>query len=454
MFSLISGLHNADALSRNPVDLPTEEAINDQFPQLKIMVLQPHTDFKAPKGKKEEKPRTPNSSLLKPGPSGTQAPSTYGNNGRGRPLGATTRKIAPPLDHSVIAHITRQRNTGTKKKVIPPKTRTKSETKFSSKQGVQSTPFKATKNKSIDVSLGPQFNQSSLMMSSTVVEESEEVTNQPPPIYDPRRSGLRVDDLPPEEDKTEKSDTAVAEDDDRTISNAEIEFTGPAVTDSEVEEPTPVLNTTLIQDEVFDSAQKFEESLRILMEKTQNEGEESYVVLPKHFSEGDDVDDLTRSVLDEMDPYDPATTKTDVLAQKVKDLIESTAAAAQTNAEQTSKATEEGTSEATNTDIPTAESSTIQNPPFRAISLTPQIQTGPPAAKSTPLQSNTRAAPQFPNLDRIPEEAEGSQSVRLNFTEPPSDVLALVMSHLSQYMPFNQYVDPEVHRESLHPTRR
>ena len=52
-------------------------------------------------------------------------------------------------------------------------------------------------------------------------------------------------------------------------------------------------------------------------------------------------------------------------------------------------------------------------------------------------------------MDHIPEEAESSQSVRLNFTEPPSDVLALDMSHLSQYMPFNQYVDLEVHRESF-----
>ena len=48
------------------------------------------------------------------------------------------------------------------------------------------------------------------------------------------------------------------------------------------------------------------------MEKTQDETEEPYVVLPKHFSEGD-VDDLTYSVLDEMDPYDPATTKTNAL---------------------------------------------------------------------------------------------------------------------------------------------
>ena len=225
---------------------------------------------------------------------------------------------------------------------------------LSKSERTQSAPFRETKNKSIDVSLGPQFNQSSSMMSSTEVEESEEETIQSPPIYDPRRSGLRFDDPenpPPEEDKTEESDTPVAEEDDRSISNAEIEVTAPAVTDSEVEEPTPVVNTTLTQDEVFDSAQKFEESLRVLMEKTQNEGEESYVVLPKHFFEGDDVGDLTRSVLDELDPYDPATTKTDALAQKVKDLIESTAAAAQTNAEQTSKAMEEGTSEASTTDI-------------------------------------------------------------------------------------------------------
>ena len=49
---------NADALSRNPVDFPTEEAINDQLPQFKIMMLQPNNDPKVLKRKKEEKPKT------------------------------------------------------------------------------------------------------------------------------------------------------------------------------------------------------------------------------------------------------------------------------------------------------------------------------------------------------------------------------------------------------------
>ena len=102
------------------------------------------------------------------------------------------------------------------------------------------------------------------------------------------------------------------------------------------------------------------------------------------------------AVLDEMDPYDPATTKTDALAQKVKELIERTTMAAQTNAEKSSKAIEEETNEITETDIPTAESSTIPKPSFRAISLTRQIHTGPPVAKSTPMNPNTRPAPLFP----------------------------------------------------------
>ena len=69
---------NADALSQNPADHPTEEAINDQLPRLKIMVLQAKIDPKASKEKKEEKSKTPNSSLPKPGPSGIQAPFRYG----------------------------------------------------------------------------------------------------------------------------------------------------------------------------------------------------------------------------------------------------------------------------------------------------------------------------------------------------------------------------------------
>ena len=260
------------------------------------MVLQAKADPKAPKEKKEEKSKTPNSSLPKPGPSGTQFLLRYGLRSRGRPLGATTRKTAPPLDHTVIAHRTRQKTTETTKKNITPRDRIASEPGPSSNAQAQSTPVKESKNELIDVSLGPQFNQSSSMMSSTGVEESDESTDQPPPLYDPRRSGLRLDDpeVPAqEEDETEEANTSEIENDDKPLSNAEIEVTAPAVTESELEGPASGGNTT--QEEVFDSAQKFEESLRVLMEKTQNEAKESFVVLPKHFSGGDDVDDFTRS---------------------------------------------------------------------------------------------------------------------------------------------------------------
>ena len=290
------------------------------------------------------------------------------------------------------------------------------------------------------------------MTSSTGIEETDESAEQQPPIYDPRRSGLRLDDSeeqPREEDEAEEPDTSVAEDDDRTLSDAEIEVTAPAATDSELEEPNSCINTAFTQDGVLDSARKFEESMRRLKKKDQDKAEESYVVLPNHFSEGNDVDEITRSVLDEMDPYDPATTRTDALAQRVKELIERTSAEAQKPAVEAVHTAEEETTEAPHTNEMIVETSRIPDPPLRAISLTPQIKTGPPIAKSTPLNPNTKPAPRFPNLNHIPEEAEGSQSINLNFTEPPSDVLALLMSQFGQHKPFNQDMNPQTHKESL-----
>ena len=106
---------NADALSRNPADQPNEDEINCKLPKLKIMILQDRKDSGKLTGEKDPKPRTPTQRAAKAGPSGTQsAPSRSRSvipRGRGRPLGATSKKTAPPLAHSVIAQRTRLRQT-------------------------------------------------------------------------------------------------------------------------------------------------------------------------------------------------------------------------------------------------------------------------------------------------------------------------------------------------------
>ena len=106
---------NADALSRNPVDCPEEEEINQQLPQVKIMVIETKNTKKMPeKSEKKTTKATPFAEQHKAGPSGLQSPrptKTSLARSRGRPVGATTRKTGPPLDHSVIAQQTCNRLT-------------------------------------------------------------------------------------------------------------------------------------------------------------------------------------------------------------------------------------------------------------------------------------------------------------------------------------------------------
>ena len=59
---------------------------------------------------------------------------------------------------------------------------------------------------------------------------------------------------------------------------------------------------------VLEFALKFEESIGILNHKTRLEEEEEdeniAIELPSHLSEGNVVDENTRDILDQMDPYD------------------------------------------------------------------------------------------------------------------------------------------------------
>ena len=89
----------ADALCRNPVIHIGEEEINQKLPELKVMVLQKISSSK--QEPKRPRPRAATVSSAEP----------FKIKNPGRPLGSKTSKIAPKLDHSIIAQRTRSKTT-------------------------------------------------------------------------------------------------------------------------------------------------------------------------------------------------------------------------------------------------------------------------------------------------------------------------------------------------------
>ena len=108
---------NADALSRNPVEEPTEENINRALPGIKILVLQERkltqtAKVRGPSGNPNRAPTPTNTSGPRTRPRLHSAPDHPTNSNPrkpGRPIGSKTRKTAPPLTHSTIAQRTRGR---------------------------------------------------------------------------------------------------------------------------------------------------------------------------------------------------------------------------------------------------------------------------------------------------------------------------------------------------------
>ena len=108
---------NADALSRNPVEEPTEEDINRALPGIKILVLQerklaPTAKVQDPSGNPNRAPTPTNTSGPRTRPrlnSAPDAPTNSNPRKPGRPIGSKTCKMVPPLNHSTITQRTRGR---------------------------------------------------------------------------------------------------------------------------------------------------------------------------------------------------------------------------------------------------------------------------------------------------------------------------------------------------------
>lgn len=108
---------NADALSRNPEEVPedpeetpNEEQINKDLPSLKIMMIRRKLGTAG--ANRPNSPATPdegNSNVPSTRPRANTAGDGDARRGRGRPIGAKTQKVAPSVDHSLIAARTRAR---------------------------------------------------------------------------------------------------------------------------------------------------------------------------------------------------------------------------------------------------------------------------------------------------------------------------------------------------------
>ena len=172
----------------------------------------------------------------------------------------------------------------------------------------------------IDVSLGPQFKQNSdNLLSSTRIEPDDSEADDRASIYDPRHSGLRIDDTNPssEEDQFahEKDETHA----DKSLTSNQTEVEVSAVPVSEKEDP----HTTLTQEGLKRSFYRFEESIRLYEEKSlaASEEEEEVINFPTHISDGDRVNEEMQTILDDMDPIDPMTIDDSVMAERIHNLV-------------------------------------------------------------------------------------------------------------------------------------
>ena len=254
-------------------------------------------------------------------------PSITGSNtlkGRGRPVGFKTHKTAPNVNHSTIAQRTRGKMVINKNKaedtstsgtlnssksksrepqlkmagtdISPEETSDTHKPQSLSEDSPKETPLPETTHTPIkpriDVSLGPSFIQSpGTFLSSTGIESADSDADDRPPIYDPRRSCLRVDESDDDAENAPKVDqegNKTNHDLERpSVDEVEIEVT--AAQDSESDSYN-LGHSILSKEEVLESSRKFEESLRLHEEKTQFEKKnESIIMIPLHFSDGDKV---------------------------------------------------------------------------------------------------------------------------------------------------------------------
>ena len=178
----------------------------------------------------------------------------------------------------------------------------------------------------IDVSLGPQFRQPlDNLLSWTRIKPDDSEADERSPIYNPRRSGLRIDDtnLSSEEDQFahEKEEDQAYADESLASNQTEVEVSAVPVskTDQEKEDP----DTTLTQEELQKSCYRFEESIRLHEEKSlaASEEEKEVINFPTYFSDGDKVDEQIQTILDDMDAIDPLIMDDTIMAERIHNLV-------------------------------------------------------------------------------------------------------------------------------------
>ena len=452
---------NADALSRNPVDEPSEEDINKNLPHIKILMLKGDEN---PSRKSETTKLEARAGEIRPRGRLQSAPDAPNlpTRGKGRPIGSKTRKTAPRLDHSLIAHRTRMKAAASKLRLssTPPLMGSQTPPKPAAdkskalRRPITSSPrtprdpdgaIGSTSNiagtsstpnpKYIDVAKGPRFSQSPISAhSSTMVESEDDLDTDPPPLYNSRQSGLREEesgDEPMETDEGEPEPRTEATLEDKDLPTEQVEVNVTPVSSSDLDDQQEQLpNVTLSREEMLESARRFEESLRLHESRARMDEleEEDEIELPKRFSDGDTVQEEVQELLNELDPFDPISLNDDVMSQRIHELVERTAALSRSKIE-----TEDAAS--TNED---------QENHHLRVPATPGVPLGSPLAKSTPAtEMERRKSVRFPCLDMVPEEPEDDdRGVEIKYDHPPLDTLALFMSAMSQQHPLNQYEIP------------
>jgi hypothetical protein len=126
---------------------------------------------------------------------------------RGRPLGAKSKKVAPPIDHSLIAERTRARIKAYNEKhklrpstspipshrKLPPKTKEVPSTSKSETPQIIVDTSEIDSDASNALTTAPQPPESRRsLFSSTAVDIEDSEIEKGPPLYDPQTSGLRI----------------------------------------------------------------------------------------------------------------------------------------------------------------------------------------------------------------------------------------------------------------------
>lgn len=360
---------NADALSRNPPEpKPSEEEINKTLPSVKVFMIRRKKDKEDEKAEKAGSSRDPKAALptIRPRAQSTGEPPL--KRPPGRPVGAKTKKEAPPVDHSLVARRTRARIREYQEKQarlsaspIPHASTSKIKDTSKATGGKDPSLPKIVVSKEEEpnpVNLPLSMDRRSIF-SSTHTEESEA---EAPPIPDPQTSGLRIEPSETESEPLPAPEENMPEEEelDREIQmTTEGSGTAPGTTtcssdySAESTAPpsrseSPTIDTEYsgetwktselrqrLRKEIQHADNRLEQKLRDRWNRTgfwyfrDREEDPPPKPLPTHYSDGDKPDSEHREEMDRRLGGGDQKTKDLLLADRVKRLLQSAAEALQ-----------------------------------------------------------------------------------------------------------------------------